>query len=92
MDAHRIADHRGVRSSRYEPHGDSPHEQKHKADGVGFEPTSRFRDCRFSRPVHSTALPPILNAACLREVYPWLPHPSNAAHHAGGFDAPGRFF
>ena len=30
-----------------------------KTDGVGFEPTSRFRDCRFSRPVHSTALPPI---------------------------------
>ena len=30
-----------------------------KADGVGFEPTSDFRRCRFSRPVHSTALPPI---------------------------------
>jgi integrase len=30
-----------------------------QTDGVGFEPTSRFRDCRFSRPVHSTALPPI---------------------------------
>jgi hypothetical protein len=33
--------------------------QNRNADGVGFEPTSRFRDCRFSRPVHSTALPPI---------------------------------
>ena len=32
---------------------------KTQADGVGFEPTSRLRDCRFSRPVHSTALPPI---------------------------------
>ena len=29
------------------------------ADGVGFEPTSRLRGCRFSRPVYSTALPPI---------------------------------
>jgi hypothetical protein len=36
----------------------SPRERS-KADGVGFEPTSRFRDCRFSRPVHSTALPPV---------------------------------
>ena len=30
------------------------------ADGVGFEPTNRLRDCRISSPVHSTALPPIL--------------------------------
>ena len=30
-----------------------------KADGVGFEPTRRFHVCRFSRPVHSTALPPV---------------------------------
>jgi hypothetical protein len=30
-----------------------------ETDGVGFEPTSDFRRCRFSRPVHSTALPPI---------------------------------
>jgi hypothetical protein len=29
------------------------------ADGVGFEPTMGFHPCRFSRPVHSTALPPI---------------------------------
>ena len=29
------------------------------ADGVGFEPTKGFHPCRFSRPVHSTALPPI---------------------------------
>jgi len=35
------------------------HLQNAQADGVGFEPTSRFRDCRFSRPVHSTALPPV---------------------------------
>ena len=30
-----------------------------QTDGVGFEPTRRFHVCRFSRPVHSTALPPI---------------------------------
>ena len=29
------------------------------AERVGFEPTSPVRDCRFSRPVHSTALPPL---------------------------------
>ena len=29
------------------------------ADGVGFEPTRRFGACRFSRPVPSTARPPI---------------------------------
>ena len=29
------------------------------ADGVGFEPTRRFHACRFSRPVPSTARPPI---------------------------------
>ena len=34
-----------------------------QTDGVGFEPTSDFRRCRFSRPVHSTALPPIQTAA-----------------------------
>ena len=34
-----------------------------ETDGVGFEPTSDFRRCRFSRPVHSTALPPILATA-----------------------------
>jgi integrase len=33
--------------------------QNPKTDGVGFEPTSRFHDCRFSRPVHSTTLPPV---------------------------------
>ena len=27
------------------------------ADGVGFEPTMGLHPCRFSRPVHSTALP-----------------------------------
>ena len=32
---------------------------KELADGVGFEPTSDLRRCRFSRPVYSTALPPI---------------------------------
>ena len=30
------------------------------ADGVGFEPTRPLRACRFSRPVPSTARPPIL--------------------------------
>jgi hypothetical protein len=29
------------------------------AEGVGFEPTSDFRRCRFSRPVPSTARPPL---------------------------------
>ena len=29
------------------------------ADGVGFEPTKGFHPCRFSRPVLSTAQPPI---------------------------------
>lgn len=29
------------------------------ADGVGFEPTRRLHACRFSRPVPSTARPPI---------------------------------
>ena len=29
------------------------------ADGVGFEPTRRSHACRFSRPVPSTARPPI---------------------------------
>ena len=29
------------------------------ADGVGFEPTMGSHPCRVSRPVHSTALPPI---------------------------------
>lgn len=29
------------------------------ADGVGFEPTKDLRPCRFSRPVPSTARPPI---------------------------------
>src|SRR3990167_1228320 len=33
---------------------------KKMADGVGFEPTRRFHVCRFSRPVPSTARPPIL--------------------------------
>jgi hypothetical protein len=29
------------------------------AEGVGFEPTNDFRRCRFSRPVPSTARPPL---------------------------------
>lgn len=29
------------------------------ADGVGFEPTKELPPCRFSRPVLSTAQPPI---------------------------------
>ena len=29
------------------------------AEGVGFEPTSDFHRCRFSRPVPSTARPPL---------------------------------
>ena len=31
------------------------------ADGEGFEPPRRFRARWFSRPVHSTTLPPIRN-------------------------------
>ena len=30
------------------------------AEGVGFEPTKSFHSCRFSRPVQSTTLPPLL--------------------------------
>ena len=43
---------------------ETPAEKKpfRKVDGVGFEPTNDFRRCRFSRPVHSTALPPIPTA------------------------------
>ena len=37
------------------------------ADGVGFEPTNRLHDCRISSPVHSTALPPILLFARLKD-------------------------
>ena len=33
------------------------------AERVGFEPTMGSHPCRFSRPVHSTALPP-LRSAC----------------------------
>jgi hypothetical protein len=33
------------------------------ADGVGFEPTEGLHLRRFSRPVHSTALPPIHRGA-----------------------------
>ena len=70
-----------------------------KTDGVGFEPTNDFRRCRFSRPVHSTALPPIQTAAvsprprasvaracrrtCRRRSLASLPPPS-----AGGPDPP----
>jgi uncharacterized membrane protein YccC len=33
------------------------------AEGEGFEPSMDSRPCRFSRPVHSTALPPLRDAA-----------------------------
>src|SRR5699024_739655 len=33
--------------------------QYYLAEGVGFEPTRGSHPCRFSRPVHSTALPPL---------------------------------
>ena len=36
------------------------------ADGVGFEPTKGFHPCRFSRPVLSTAQPPIRLTYILR--------------------------
>src|SRR5208282_2853539 len=36
------------------------------ADGVGFEPTRPVRVCRFSRPVPSTARPPIQVPAAVR--------------------------
>ena len=32
------------------------------AEGVGFEPTKAVKPCRFSRPVHSTALPALREA------------------------------
>ena len=36
------------------------------AERVGFEPTKGFHPCWFSRPVHSTALPPlrVLSSNC----------------------------
>ena len=77
----------------------SESEQFRTADGVGCEPTNDFRRCRFSRPVHSTALPPIQTAAvsprprasvaracrrtCRRRSLASLPPPS-----AGGPDPP----
>ena len=79
--------------------GDSLRFSLKKTDGVGFEPTNDFRRCRFSRPVHSTALPPIQTAAvsqrprasvaracrrpCRRRSLASLPPPS-----AGGLDPP----
>ena len=33
------------------------------AERVGFEPTRALRPCRFSRPVHSTTLPPLRGGA-----------------------------
>ena len=39
------------------------------ADGVGFEPTMGDNPCRFSRPVHSTTLPPIRNCCLLGRAY-----------------------
>jgi hypothetical protein len=38
-----------------------------RAEGAGFEPANDLRRLRFSRPVHSTALPPLRNG----EGYPW---------------------
>ena len=38
-------------------------EQDAVADRVGFEPTKGLHPCRFSRPVHSAALPPVRIAA-----------------------------
>ncbi len=34
------------------------------AEGVGFEPTKAVKPCRFSRPVHSTALPALRGRDC----------------------------
>ena len=45
------------------------------ADGEGFEPPEALRLQRFSRPSHSTALPPIRNFA--RIVYILMPTKSN---------------
>ena len=42
------------------------------AEGVGFEPTVPLRGLRFSRPVHSTALPPF-HVLARHEVMP-QPH------------------
>ena len=35
------------------------------AEGEGFEPPVHFRARRFSRPVHSTALPPLRRNVCV---------------------------
>lgn len=37
------------------------------AEGVGFEPTKAVKPCRFSRPVHSTALPALRGERLYRE-------------------------
>ena len=58
------------RTDRFEPDGLAvlAHSDRHShiswttsdlAEGVGFEPTSDFRRCRFSRPVPSTTRPPL---------------------------------
>ena len=38
------------------------------ADRVGFEPTKGLHPCRFSRPVHSTALPPVRQSSALARI------------------------
>jgi hypothetical protein len=38
-----------------------------RAEGVGFEPTVRLHELRFSRPVHSTTLPPLRRAYCMTD-------------------------
>src|SRR5579863_3394255 len=45
----------------YNPLGDDSEQLRtvRVADGVGFEPTRSLHPCRFSRPVPSTARPPI---------------------------------
>ncbi len=40
--------------------------EKNLADGVGFEPTEPLQARWFSRPVHSTALPPVRSERVLR--------------------------
>src|SRR3954452_10436929 len=49
-----------------------------KAEGAGFEPAVRVNGLRFSRPVHSTALPPLREAE--RRLLRVRPHADRAGH------------
>src|SRR5215203_4694046 len=43
---------------------------RYRAEGAGFEPAVRVNGLRFSRPVHSTALPPLPGGAAYSAAAP----------------------